>query len=251
MLRRIESLRGFTLAARDGDIGRCKDFLFDDRDWAVRYMVAKTGGWLTGHEVLISPVSLQQPAWSTDHFPVDLTKEQIEQAPPLEKHAPVSRTYEMAYHEYYSLPFYWVGADLWGAYPDPAGMIHPVPDAPPETQAPPEDIDPAEGHLRSCEEVIGYDIRSSDGSSESIADMLLDDRSWALRFLVVDTRTWLPGGKVVIPTADLADVDWVDRWVTTGLSEDQIKHSPAFDADQLSDPDYEQRLHDYYGRQRP
>ena len=58
MLRSIDSLKGYTLAASDGEIGKCADFLFDDRDWTVRYMVSDTGGWLSGRKVLISPLAL-------------------------------------------------------------------------------------------------------------------------------------------------------------------------------------------------
>ncbi len=55
MQRSINSLAGFTIGATDGDIGKVEEFYFDDTTWTVRYMIVKTGGWLTGREVLISP----------------------------------------------------------------------------------------------------------------------------------------------------------------------------------------------------
>jgi hypothetical protein len=42
----------------DGEIGRVKEFYFDDLHWTVRYLVAETGNWLTGRQVLISPYAL-------------------------------------------------------------------------------------------------------------------------------------------------------------------------------------------------
>ena len=42
MLRSMDELKGYVLEAADGEIGRCKDFLFEDDSWTVRYMVADT-----------------------------------------------------------------------------------------------------------------------------------------------------------------------------------------------------------------
>jgi hypothetical protein len=55
MLQSIKQLYGNKLGASDGDIGHVKDFYFDDQNWAVRYVVADTGSWLPGRQVLISP----------------------------------------------------------------------------------------------------------------------------------------------------------------------------------------------------
>jgi len=78
MLRSSKEMKNYTLQAKDGKIGRCKDFLFDDQFWTVRYMVANTGKWLPGRKVLISPISLEKPDWVSMRLPVRLTKEQIE-----------------------------------------------------------------------------------------------------------------------------------------------------------------------------
>jgi len=246
MLRRISELNGLTLASTDGDIGACRDFLFDDRDWVVRYLVAGTGGWLTGRKVLISPASLDQLPPAAQRFPVRLTRQQIEQCPPLDEHAPVSREYEIAYYDYLSMPFYWLGDDLWGAYPDPTGMLHPV--SPPDA---PEKVELKEGHLRSCTEIVGYDIHSADDSVESVEDVLVDARTWALRFLVVDTRRWLPGGRVVVPTSRLHAIDWVDRRIETDLDDEVISKSPAFDVERLNDADFEREIDGYFASRPP
>ena len=59
MLRSIKDLEHYAIGATDGDIGRVKDFYFDDDSWVVRYLVVDTGSWLAGRSVLISPISLQ------------------------------------------------------------------------------------------------------------------------------------------------------------------------------------------------
>jgi sporulation protein YlmC with PRC-barrel domain len=55
MLRNIKDLIGFRIAAKDGEIGKVKDFYFDDETWTIRYLIVKTGDWLSTREVLISP----------------------------------------------------------------------------------------------------------------------------------------------------------------------------------------------------
>lgn len=248
MLRSIDSLTGYRLSASDGEIGRCRDFLFDDRDWTLRYMVADTGGWLSSRKVLISPLALLTPDWATQHFPVALTREQIEQSPPLDAHAPVSREYEIAYHQYFAMPYYWAGAERWGAYPDPAGVVRPVPTPPPE---PPPELEPQDRHLRSTAEVAGYGVHTDEGEAGSLHDFIVDDSSWEIRFLVIDTRRWLPGGKVLVP-ADLIDsVDWTRREVHCRLDPELVRNSPPYDPAQPINVQYERRLYDYYGRPLP
>ena len=76
MLRKMKDLKGFSIGARDGDIGEANDFIFDDKNWTVRYLVADTNRWLPGRKVLISPIVVDQPDWEGKRLPVLLTQEQ-------------------------------------------------------------------------------------------------------------------------------------------------------------------------------
>jgi len=245
MLRSVDEITGYTLHATDGDIGRCHDFLFDDRHWVIRYMVAKTAMWLPGRKVLVSPVFLQQPDWASMQLPVRLTREAIEKSPALEEHAPVSRQYEIDYHQHFALPFYWIGQDLWGAYPDAAGVVHPVTTPQPAAV---EEAPETENHLRSTNEVNGYHIDAVDGAIGHIDDFLVDDRTWALRYLVIDTRNWLPGRKVLVSPQWIESIHWETEKVSVELSTDAIKNSPEFDPSRPIDRRYEAELHAYYDR---
>lgn len=115
MLRSLKEINNYLLKAEDGEIGRCRDFLFDDRSWTIRYMVADTGDWRKERKVLVSPISLGEPDWGSKLFPVKLTKKRIEEAPALDEHAPVSRQYETSLAQYYSWPYYWGDAASQGA----------------------------------------------------------------------------------------------------------------------------------------
>ena len=199
MLRNLKDLRGYAIRATDGVIGEVDDFYFDDDDWGIRYLVVDTGGWLSGRKVLISPIALGSPDWMIQELPVSLTKRQVEHGPGIDTKKPVSRQQEAQYLGYYGYPYYWGGAGLWGmgAYPGslPAEgrieedvKLH-------ATRATPvrEDC-----HLRSGKAVIGYHVKATDGDIGHLDDLLVDDDTWAIRYLIADTSNWWGGHHVLV-----------------------------------------------------
>jgi hypothetical protein len=102
-------------------------------------------------------------------------------------------------------------------------------------------------HLRSTREVIGYHVQARDGEIGHIADLLMDDERWALRYLIVDTRNWWPGKEVVVAPPWITAVSWKDRAVMVDLTRDAIKASPEYDPARLT-RDYEQQLHRHHER---
>src|SRR5271163_4340910 len=91
MLTTAATLKGFKLDSNDGDIGKVTDFYFDDQYWTIRYLVADTGTWLTGKQVLLSPYALAGVVKEDKHIRVDLSKKQIQDSPSLDTDKPVSR----------------------------------------------------------------------------------------------------------------------------------------------------------------
>lgn len=112
MLIKAKTLEDFKLNSLDGDIGKVKDFYFDDQHWTIRYLVADTGGWLTGKQVLISPYALGDADRGQQNLTVDLTKKQIENSPSLDSDKPVSQQFETDYYGYYGYPMYSGGLSL-------------------------------------------------------------------------------------------------------------------------------------------
>ena len=123
MLHSIKKLEGYKIQATDGEVGKVYDFYFDDKEWVIRYLIADTGGWLTGRRVLISPESLGKPNFNEEIFPINLTKKQIEESPPIEEDKPVTRQFEQDLIVYYNWPAYWVGGP-GGQIPTPIPPLH-------------------------------------------------------------------------------------------------------------------------------
>lgn len=238
MLRSIKEITGYTLAALDGKIGRCKDFLFDDQHWTIRYMVADTARWLPGRKVLIPPSTLNEPAWASKALPVRLTQKQIENAPDLDEHAPVSRQYEERFYAYYGWPYYWASAYAGdgGVYPPPLAT----------TEAP-ETKDVDNPHLRSVDEVTGYHIKARDGEVGHVEDFIIDDTTWIIRYMVIDTRNWLPGRKVLVAPTWINRLAWAENKVYVDLTGESIENSPEFNPQEPVNRRYEERLYNYYG----
>jgi len=94
MLSKARTLTGYKLHSLNGEIGKVEEFYFDDRHWTIRYLVADTGNWLTGRQVLISPYALVTVNRKEQHIAIDLTKKQIEDSPSLNSDKPVSRQFE-------------------------------------------------------------------------------------------------------------------------------------------------------------
>jgi hypothetical protein len=243
MLRSVNELYNYVLHAKDGEIGRCKDFLFDDRFWTIRYMVADTGKWLPRRRVLVSPISLGEPNWDSKLFPVRLSKKQIEEAPELDEEAPVSRQKEAEWVRYYDWPHYWSGPGVWETEDSPNALFIQK-----QLEEAEEEAEGADMHLRATKEVNGYHIDATDGKIGHVEDFIVDDQAWTIRYVVVDTRNWLPGPKVLLSPDWVQSVSWLDREVSVGVTIQEVKDSPGYDPGTPVNREYEVRLYDFFGR---
>jgi hypothetical protein len=106
-LRSTDEMTGYHIGARDGVIGRIEDFLLDPDGWAIRYLVAGTGGWWAGRQVLVVPAAITGVSWGDSTADVDLTREQIRNAPEFDTSQCVDRAFEERYYGYYGYPVYW------------------------------------------------------------------------------------------------------------------------------------------------
>jgi uncharacterized protein YrrD len=252
MLNSISHLDGSTVTATDGTIGHVREAYFDDVAWAIRYLVIDTGTWLSGREVLISPYAVKPPLGSARNIDVALTRQQVQDSPVTDTHQPVSRRHEREQLGYYAYPEYWAGGDLWAMNTLPM-LPPPLPngvESEAERVRRDADVLPEDVHLRSSANVTGYDIQATDDSIGHVTDFLFDDASWAIRYLVVDTRNWWPGGKkVLLATRWIDRIDWADKTVYTSLTREQVKNSPEYDEAATLGREDEKRLHDAYGRE--
>ena len=226
MLQSIKQLYGNKLGASDGEIGHVKDFYFDDRNWAVRYVVADTGSWLPGRQVLISPHAFPE-GFRGKILRVKLTRKQIEDSPSIESHKPLSRQYEEEYYRYYGWPYYWQGGGLWGmgGFPILELPSKPLPSEPATASG--RQPERADAHLRSTQAVNGYHVQASDGMIGYVCDFMMDAQSWAIGQVVIKIGHRLSGKEVQIPSGKVDRISWDESKVFVNLTKEAIEQSPA------------------------
>jgi hypothetical protein len=241
VLTRIKTLKGFKLKCSDGEIGKVKECYFDDRFWTIRYLVVDTGNWLEDRRVLVSPYALIAVNTEQLFITVDLTKKQIEDSPSLNSDKPVSRQFEEAYWGYYGWPTYWGDSYMWGYNPF-------IERDSKKWRVPGEDQKAWDPYLRSTEDVTGHYIQAEDGDIGHVEDFVIDDVTWAIRYLVIDTENWLPGKKVLVSPQWIERVSWEESKVFVNLRREAILKSPEYTAESLLTRHYEQGLHQHYKR---
>lgn len=247
MLRSLRELEGYALGATDGEIGKVVDFLFDDERWAIRYLVADTGGWLSGRRVLLSPMSLAGADWSTRCLRVMLSRERIQNSPSIDAERPVSRRKEQEYSRYLGYPYYWGYPGVWGMSVYPMALA-----TEPWLPALDEDYgaedESEETHLRSARAVRGYRVEASDDSAGHVEDYVVDDETWLIRYLVIDIRHYWFGKRVLIAPQWASSISWERRKVHVDLQRRELEGSPEWDPSAGVNRDFESKLYDYYGR---
>jgi uncharacterized protein YrrD len=217
MLFRFGSLTGLPIEATDGEVGRIKDAFFDDHLWAMRYLVVDAGSWLRGRKALIAPIALKRIDWQRNSVQVGLTKQQVKESPDIDTDKPVSRQQEADFLDHYGYPYYWTG--------------------------------PADPHLRSTKDVTGYGLQTSNDSMVDVEDFLFDTVTWAIRYLVVDIRNWLPGKHVVIPQQWITSVAWNDRVVNVDVTRRILQAAPDYESSIEFSSTHETDLYRHYHRE--
>jgi len=251
MLESLNKLRDFHVHATDGDIGEITDGYFDDERWVLRYLVVRSGGWLSGRSVLVSPYAISGLDAQRRAVVTALTRKQIQDSPSIDTAQPISRHQEAGYLGYYGYPVYWPYTTMWawGALPvvtPPDPVLREELLAAERARSDPGVT--ADVHLHSAREVVGFHIQASDDAIGHVEDFLFEDRTWAIRYVVADTRNWLPGKRVLLSQHWIREVSWAERLVRVDLTRTGVERSPVYDAAHLPSRDYEERLYRHYQR---
>jgi sporulation protein YlmC with PRC-barrel domain len=250
MLRRLEGLLGYELVAVDGIVGSLNDVFLDDETWTVRYLAVDTGLWL-GRLVLVSPISLELPDWQGRRLPVSVTRAEIERSPDALGRARFTREEEREFAAYYGYPQYWGGTNVWGwaerpgelAAAPPAGYVPPAALAPDTTS----DVDALTTSIFAGADIRGYHIHALDGEIGHVDDFIIDEDTWGVRYLQIDTSNWIGGKTVLLATRWIQRIDPADGKIHVEVTKERIENSPQFDPDQSIDRAFEERLHQHYG----
>jgi hypothetical protein len=257
VLRNTSAIKGYIIAANDGHLGTVSDFLFDDVTWLVRWLVVECGTWLSGRKVLLPASVLGHLDPERSQFSVRLTKQEVKDSPNIDARRPVSRQMEASVYDYYGWSPYWASGFYLGGReyrldykPGAAGPIPVRLSTLREENIAASRRGDDDPHLRSIGEVVGYHIHADDGRIGHVEDFLLEEADWSIHYLVVDTKNWWPGKRVLVSPRSVTAIDWADNLVNINVGRQRVKNSPAYDGNTTIDRIYEQKYHAYYGEVR-
>jgi hypothetical protein len=232
MLQLESALKGYAIKAADGALGSVSDFLFNDETWEIRWLVVDTGGWLTGRKILIHPIAIGKPDDTRQTLPVSLTKAQVRNSPDVLDDQPVSRRSEQDLYGYYGWDPLWPTQIFAGGAVGTPPLLAPfggrakreihAAEAHDAAEVRPEDRDP---HLQSTTGLSGYHIHASDGYVSHVIGFLIDNRSWDVCSIIVDTRNWWPGKHVLLAPTAVTNTDREIKQIRLNITCHQVETS--------------------------
>jgi hypothetical protein len=241
MLWNASVIVGFHVVGSNGAFGTVQDLLLDDRDWTLRWMVVDTGSWLPGRKVLVPTRVLKKPDPALNNIFIAMTKEEISLCPDVDTDLPVSSDTEQRLYEFFALDLLSSPSDARqtrnASTVDQSGGVS-------EGDYIPSSPDP---HLRSLNALLGYQLTASDGDIGHISDFLINDDDWNIRLMVVDTGTWWPGTRVLIPVKTIKSVDWQTSVMLLSVDQAKVRASPVFQPETTVDGAYAETMLTYYG----
>lgn len=247
MLRSIEDLIKSGVTCPDGDLGRVEQVYFDVRTWGMCYLIVDTSAWGYGEKIWVPLRCISQIDFASGVVKLNRTQQKMLSSSSLDTKTPVSRLQEVRIFDYYDCKPYWEEANFHGTPHDPAAPLEP--DANTRMTEQMNALNAlnalnATVHPLSTKEVGGFTIEALEGPIGHIRDFVFDDETWLIRYLTVDTRDWWQSeSEVLLSTESFKCIDSTTSTISTSLSRDAIKRSPAYiDAVPLSRM-YETQLH--------
>jgi hypothetical protein len=235
MLCTARQLCGFEVRAYDGKVGTVHDLYFDEEDWSVRFVVVSAGRWPFGRRVLICPEELGAHDKESKVLCLALTRAQLGQCPDAHMHKPLS----LLRREEESTSRAWLTLWPWyapaGACPVPLLALPPMDDALEEYgwggEHPSMDSCEGDVSLRSMREVIGYRVQATDEDAGRVEDFLVCDNHWFVEYLLVETRSWWRGRKVVLEPEWIREFSCGEAKVYLKLARGGVEGVPQYDPD--------------------
>jgi len=260
MLASLKTIKNCIVVASDGEIGKVKEFLFDDQTWKIRYLVVRAGHWISKEKVLISPVAVTDVDVDAFRIHLSLTQDQVKNSPDVDTDSPVSRQFETTYHDYYHWPYYWNSLNehngaqtgvlnLKAFQAEMLEQPYPLPYSPAQSN-PPQGWMDGDPHLRSSQAVRGYKVSVEDKHFGAIEDLVIDLETWDVRYFVIDTISFWPGNSVILAPQWIDSIDRDLKQFRVKLTRKQIKSSPKYYTDETIDREYEEMLYNYYGHSK-
>jgi sporulation protein YlmC with PRC-barrel domain len=242
MLTNVMEMLGYAVRATDEEVGEISDFYIDQSEWSVQYVVVDTADWMPTHGVLIPPSEVSSVDWEEEAIELRLSSRDVEEAPEVTSDLPVSLQAEMDLEQY----------SIWEPEEDETDddtpLVEPLTATPGGIEGEIDSEPRGRPLLRSADELVGYDVSSSDGEVGPLRDCIIDLDGWLIRYFIVETGSEFRQKKVLVPPDWVTEVEWADLAIRLSVSGQDIKESPEYDTEVPLTREYETKLHRHYDR---
>ncbi len=248
MLRSARDLMDFRLQSQGADFGKIVDYIFDDFEWLIRYVVVRVGS----RDVILSTGVFGSPDDEHHVLPVNIDRNTVMNSPDVNLSEPFGRNQEILLNQHYGWSPYWEMTDIPETLPgdmtaipliememDKEPMI-------PTTGDEPTSTGEQNNHLHSANQVFGYEIRARDGNDGKLSDFIILDENWDLSYLVIDTGGLFGGKKVLMAPQWVQRINWAENDIQIELDKKTLHDSPEYNSANGITPDYWDNINDYY-----
>ena len=208
------SLKGYAVVATDGLVGTICDFIFEDKDWKIIWVVVETGTWLSGRKVFVPASNFQQPDQGARQYQLNMTLAQVGYC----LHGDVAQ----------------LGDETSGAHFTQGELT--------------SEANKHKGpHLRALNILKGASVEVIDGDVGHAEEFLIDTSNWLVKYLVIHTSSWWPGEKLLISAHSIKGIDYTRNILQLDATRQFVKDSPPYNAEQTADGIFDESFQTYYG----
>ncbi len=231
MLLSLRDITGYRMMARDGEIGKVTDFLFDQRDWSIRYIVDKTSA-LFGKQVLIDVSAIKKISWSDQVLELSIDKKQVRESPDIDFKSILKKENEQKLIDHFQGTVNWTSIDKQGTLPLTRGLSLDIYGDKSNSDyarliVQDTEFDP-EG-LQSSSMAVNFKISTNNGHLGHAEDFIIDDSNWMIRFMVIDTRGGQNKKKILLRPESIDWISWRKKHVSVNMDKEKIQGCPNFE----------------------
>ena len=104
-------------------------------------------------------------------------------------------------------------------------------------------------HLRGTKEITGYKVEGIDGEVGIVANFVMDDENWTIRYIIVDTKKIIPGRKVLLALDWIEEINEAEKKIVVNVSKDRIESAPQYNPEKPVNRLVETELFDHYKKE--
>lgn len=199
--RRLHQFSVHTVDCKKGDL---EEVYVDTSKWVVRYLYAVLKDQESVEYALVSPISVTAKNPNEKVVYVNLSYKQLWESPAIGVDEPLTREFETVINDYYGLSAYWPGSGDWGTTDSPQSLQNPKLR---ELVITPESKCETETHLVRFTELSGRVLTNSEKKLGRIVDLMINENSWKIGYLVVDEHDRPSRNRYMLEPADLFKSD--------------------------------------------